>query len=169
MATPLPCISHLTSPLQAGGWVWLLALTQETSVPDLLCLSFSEKKKSLSSTNVLNALLSSLATSEIATPCVMQENMRKIKLMLRVFVLAIKNLPASAGDARDAGLIPGLGRSPGKGNGNPLQYSCLENHMNREARQNTIQGVSKESDTTEHNIEVPSWHSEGSLSSLRVK
>jgi len=43
--------------------------------------------------------------------------------------LVVKNLPANAGDARDAGLIPGLGRSPGEGNGNPLQYSCLENLM----------------------------------------
>ena len=39
----------------------------------------------------------------------------------------VKNPPANAGDARDAGLIPGLGRSPGGGNGNPFQYSCLEN------------------------------------------
>ena len=38
-----------------------------------------------------------------------------------------KNLPASVGDLRDMGSIPGLGRSPGEGNGNPLQYSCLEN------------------------------------------
>ena len=43
--------------------------------------------------------------------------------------LVVKNLPASAGDARDVGLIPELGRSPGVGNGNPLQYSCLENLM----------------------------------------
>ena len=42
-------------------------------------------------------------------------------------VLVVKNLPANAGDIRDLGLIPGLGRSPGAGNGNPLQYSCLEN------------------------------------------
>jgi len=41
----------------------------------------------------------------------------------------VKNLPASAGDIRDAGSIPGWGRSPGGGNGNPLQYSCLENPM----------------------------------------
>ena len=42
-------------------------------------------------------------------------------------VLVIKNLPASAGDLRDVGSIPGSGRSPGEGHGNPLQYSCLEN------------------------------------------
>ena len=41
--------------------------------------------------------------------------------------LVVKNLPANAGDVRDAGSIPGLGRSPGGGHGNPLQYSCLQN------------------------------------------
>ena len=44
---------------------------------------------------------------------------------------AVKNLPANAGDVGDAGLIPGSGRSPGGGNGNPLQYSCLENPRQR--------------------------------------
>ena len=44
-------------------------------------------------------------------------------------VLVVKNPPANVGDIRDAGSIPGLGRSPGEGNGNPLQYSCLENLM----------------------------------------
>ena len=51
-----------------------------------------------------------------------------------------KNLP---GDAGDLGLIPGLGRSPGGGNGNPLQYSCLENAMGREAWRATVHGVAK--------------------------
>ena len=46
--------------------------------------------------------------------------------------LVVKNLPANAGDTRDVGLIPGLGISPGGGNGNPLQYSCLENPMEEE-------------------------------------
>ena len=45
--------------------------------------------------------------------------------------LVVKNPPASAGGTRDSGLIPGLGRSPGEGNDNPLQYSCLENPMDR--------------------------------------
>ena len=44
-----------------------------------------------------------------------------------------KNLPANAGDAGDVGLIPESGRPPGEGNGNPLQYSCLENSMDRGA------------------------------------
>ena len=43
----------------------------------------------------------------------------------------IKNPPANTGNKRDVGLIPGLGRSPGEGHGNPLQYSCLENPMAR--------------------------------------
>ena len=47
----------------------------------------------------------------------------------------VKNLPANAGDIRDVGSIPGLGRSPGGGHGNPLQYSCLRNPMDRRAWQ----------------------------------
>ena len=47
--------------------------------------------------------------------------------------LVVKNLPANAGDIRDTGLIPGSERSPEEGNGNPLQYSCLGNPMNRGA------------------------------------
>ena len=58
---------------------------------------------------------------------------------------AVKNLPASAGDI---GLIPGLGRSPGEGNGYPLRYSCLGNPMDRGACWATVQGVTKESDTS---------------------
>ena len=45
--------------------------------------------------------------------------------------LVVKNTPANAGDVRDVGLISGLGRSPGGEHGNPLQYSCLENPMDR--------------------------------------
>ena len=61
----------------------------------------------------------------------------------------VKNLPANAGHAGDAGLIPGLGRSPGEGNGNPLQYSCLGKFHG----QRNLAGYSpwgcRESDTTE--------------------
>ena len=48
-------------------------------------------------------------------------------------VLVVKNLPANAGDVRDTGSIPGSGRFPEGGHDNPLQYSCLENPMDREA------------------------------------
>ena len=61
----------------------------------------------------------------------------------------VKNPSASVGDLRDMGSIPGLGRSPGEGNGNPLQYSCLENSHG----QRSLEGYSlwghKELDTTE--------------------
>ena len=57
--------------------------------------------------------------------------------------LVVKNLPANAGDIRDASSIPGLGRTPGEENGNPLQYSCLENSMDRGAWQATIHGVTR--------------------------
>ena len=50
----------------------------------------------------------------------------------------VKNLPANAGDTGDVVLIPGLGRSPGGGNGNPVQYSCLKNPMDRGAWQTTV-------------------------------
>ena len=55
----------------------------------------------------------------------------------------VKNLPANAGDARDTGSIPGSGRSPGEGDGNPFQYSCLENPMDRGAWQATVHKVGK--------------------------
>ena len=59
-----------------------------------------------------------------------------------------KNLPVSAGDTRYVGLIPGSGRSPGEGNGNLFQYSCLGNPKDRGAYQATVHGVTKESDMT---------------------
>ena len=55
----------------------------------------------------------------------------------------VKNPPANAGDTGDLGLIPGLGRSPGEGNGNPLQYPCLEKLMDRGAWQATVHGITK--------------------------
>ena len=57
--------------------------------------------------------------------------------------LVVKNPPTYAGDIRDTGSIPGLGRSPGGGHGNPLQYSCLENAMDRGASWTTVHGVRK--------------------------
>ena len=57
--------------------------------------------------------------------------------------LVVKNLPGSAGDLREADLIPGLGRSSGGGHGNPLQYSCLDNLMDRGAWLATVHRVSK--------------------------
>ena len=57
--------------------------------------------------------------------------------------LVVKTLPANAGDLRNVGLIPGSGRSPGGRHGNPLQYSCLENPLDREAWQAIVHRVAK--------------------------
>ena len=73
----------------------------------------------------------------------------------------VKNLPASAGDSRDLGSIPGSGRCPGGGNGNPLQYSCLQNPKDRGAWRATVHRLAK-SDTTEQLSTEPSrprWRS----------
>ena len=67
----------------------------------------------------------------------------------------VKNLLAEAGDAEDVGSIPGSGRSPGGGNGNALQHSCLENPMDRGAWRATVLGVA-ELDTTEQMFQFSS-------------
>ena len=85
----------------------------------------------------------------------------KVVVIIIITLLKILNILSwwlsgkeSACNARDApctgdiGLIPGSGRSPGEGNDNPLQYSCLENLVNREAWQATVHGITRESDTT---------------------
>ena len=63
-------------------------------------------------------------------------------------VLAVQNLPASAGDMGDVGSVPGSGRSPGGRPSNPLQYFCLENPTDKRALQATVHGVTKEADMT---------------------
>ena len=68
----------------------------------------------------------------------------------------VKKLPANAGDARDMDLIPELGRSPGGGNGNPLQYSCLENSRDRGAWRAAVRGVA-ELDTLSDSAEQEGW------------
>ena len=71
----------------------------------------------------------------------------------------VKNMLSKAGDTGDAGSIPELGRSPGVRNGNPLQYSCLENSMDRGAWQAVVHGVEKESDMTEQsNNNSNNWY-----------
>ena len=57
--------------------------------------------------------------------------------------LVVKNLPANAGDTRDMSLSPGLGRTPGEGNGNSLQYSCMRNSKDRGTWWAAVHGVSK--------------------------
>ena len=75
----------------------------------------------------------------LAYSCIFDHSLKNASLVAQL----VKNLPASAGDTRDVGSIPRLGRSPGQANGNPLQYSCLKNSMDREAWQVTVQDVTK--------------------------
>ena len=64
--------------------------------------------------------------------------------------LGVKNLPASAADTGDSGSIPGSGRCPGGGHGDPLQCSCLENPVDRGAFRATAQKVAKDTNSTQH-------------------
>ena len=63
--------------------------------------------------------------------CIRTEEHLAPNIEVSQVALVVKNLPANEGHIRDTGSIPGLGRSPGGGHGNPLQYSCLENPMDR--------------------------------------
>ena len=69
-----------------------------------------------------------------------KRNYLYLTTLISQVALVVKNLPASAGGVRDGGSIPGLGRSPGGGHGNPLQYSCLEDPTDREAWWATVHG-----------------------------
>ena len=72
------------------------------------------------------------------------DNILRASIIFRInfpqVALVVKNLPANAGDARDVGSVPGLGKSPAEGNGNALQYSCLKNSVGREAWQAAVLG-----------------------------
>ena len=73
----------------------------------------------------------------------LKTSLTDFRTLPRKVVLVVKNVPVNEGDVRDTGSIPGLGRSPGKGNGNSVQYSCLENSMDRGAWQATVHGAAK--------------------------
>ena len=79
------------------------------------------------------------------------------KLSASQVMLLVKNSPANAGDAGNKGLIPGSGRSSDGGNGNPLQYSCKDNSMDRGAWQATVHGVTK----SRAQLKQLSTHTEG--------
>ena len=76
----------------------------------------------------------------------------------------VKNLPANAGDSGNTGLIPGLGRSPGGGNGKPLQYSCLENPMGKGAWWAAVHG----SQRVGHNLVTEHTHAHSKLSETKI-
>ena len=75
--------------------------------------------------------------------CEGKESISQVRQGASQVVLVVKNLPAKAGDIREAGSVSGSGRSPGGGNGNLLQYSCWDNPMDRGAWWATVHGVKK--------------------------
>ena len=86
---------------------------------------------------------SALENSMDYRPWVHKESDMTQRPSLSLHVTLVKNSPANAGDLRDTGSIPGLGRSPEEGHGNSLQYSCLENSMDRGAWRATVHGVAR--------------------------
>ena len=76
--------------------------------------------------------------TQVCSDC--ENSLSCIHLETSQLALVVKNPPANAGDVRDESSIPGLGRSPGEGNGNPLQYSCVENPMDRGAWRAIVTG-----------------------------
>ena len=84
-------------------------------------------------------------SSAVTRPCSEPRSFLVVPGSMRAsqVALVVKNPPANAGDTRDMGLLPGSGGSPREGNGNPLQYSCLENPMDRGAWWATVHGVTE--------------------------
>ena len=103
---------------------------------------------------ILTDLFQEASITLIPNPC--RDIPRKLEINISYehkrasqVVLVVKNPPVNEGDVRDVGLIPGSGRSLGRGHSNRLQYSCLENPRDRGAWQTTVHRVTKESHTTE--------------------
>ena len=90
---------------------------------------------------LLSWLLLNHWRTEFYSKCLSQSS--RIMTKASQVTLVVNNSPANAGDIRDTNLIPGLGRSPGGRHGHPLQYSCLENPMDRGAWRATVHGVTK--------------------------
>ena len=89
-------------------------------------------------------MLNSEAAHSFHSLCMFSSKLIKLKIMrVSQVALVVKNMPANAGDIRDVGSVPGLGRSPGEGHGNPLQYSCLEKPMDRGAWWATVHGLAR--------------------------
>ena len=88
-------------------------------------------------------VLQSMGLQRVVHDCATELNWTELQYRASWVVLVVKNPPANAGDARHMGLIPESGRSPGGGHGNPLQYSCLDNPMDRGVWWAAVHGVAK--------------------------
>ena len=102
----------------------------------------SGKKKSISC-SVMSSSLRPHGLQPASLLCPWNSPGKNIEVGCHYLLQVVKNPPANAGDLRDEGSIPGSGRSPGGEYGNPLQYSCLENTMDRGAWWATVHGVAK--------------------------
>ena len=161
---PQPTLSSSSSSLSAPLWFWLLFLCLSPQCPcflwfhlilllpySTLSLKSPHTQLQLTATYfqlvwkylpILHLCSPDLSTSWLHFPAA-------ISLEASQVAQLVKNLPANARDSSNSGLIPRLGRSPGGGNGNPLQYSCLENSMDWEGWQARVHRAT-ELDMTEH-------------------
>ena len=111
---------------------WALCVTWINIMPQLeLYNYFSSEYRHYCDEQSTNSFWSSTNLRDVFYYLSIFLNQGVLKNLVFQVVLGVKNLPANAGDVKDTGPIPGLGRSPGGGRGNPLQYSCLENPMDR--------------------------------------
>ena len=111
--------------------------------PEYLMLIFRIKLIKINIENLKSAEFLTKLTDGKDTPWTVDVSSFLLLKHAPQVALVVNNPPANVGDIRDLGLIPGLGRSPEGGRGNPLQYSCLENSMDRGAWRATLHGVAK--------------------------
>ena len=128
-----PVFPHLFA-MKWWDWMpcsWMLSFKPDSSLPSFIFI------KRLFSSSLLSASIFGLCLKLTVS------RSTSLDVLDRDFPgdAMVKNLPGKSGDTGDVGLTPVLGRSPREGNGNPLQYSCLENSMDRGARWATVHGV----------------------------
>ena len=129
-------------------WIWILLLPSANCVILItsLCLHFLHEMGMIILLLTLSSLWRDVKHPGQCLTCGGTQWRLKGCLLANRFprlTEVVNNPPANAGDIRDAGSVPRLGRSPGKGNGNPLQYSFLENSMDRGAWRATVHGVAR--------------------------
>ena len=140
---PATCVRHLTwLLLQYPRWGGQCISYMNTD-PEYLMLIFRIKLIKINIENLKSAEFLTKLTDGKDTPWTVDVSSFLLLKHAPQVALVVNNPPANVGDIRDLGLIPGLGRSPEGGRGNPLQYSCLENSMDRGAWRATLHGVAK--------------------------
>ena len=142
--------SSKTSSWGVGWWFSHAQLLQTVAYQAPLSIGFSRQEYWSGVGWCLQSIYCSLAYLPVTVDVtLMQSPLGEHRAVSTGFVgdthaaLVVKNPPPSAGDTRDMGSIPGLGRPPGGGHGNPLQYSCPENPTDRGARRATVHRVAK--------------------------